>query len=206
VCRRRFLLRDEGRDLSRDCSTHCRPNCHASCDRGAGCRGAPAACSRSGLLGCAASATCRSDSSRECAQARAACWFSAARRESARPPCFGTCRPPRRMPDRPGGGCRVRDGARIRGTACAVRADARASRASDESAARRVEHGVRPERRAAPGSLPRRAGGPEPRRDGRRAPRLQAGVDAAIALLPARACARCRDGRHRSCRCQSRSL
>jgi hypothetical protein len=62
------------------------------------------------------------------------------------------------MPDRPGGGCRVRDGARIRGPACAVRADARASRASAESAARRVEHGVRPERRAAPGSLPRRAG------------------------------------------------
>jgi hypothetical protein len=53
VCRRRFLLRDEGRGLSRDCSTQCRPNCHASCDRGAGCRGAPAACSRSGLLGCA---------------------------------------------------------------------------------------------------------------------------------------------------------
>ena len=51
MCRRRFLLRDEGRGLSRDCSTQCRPNCHASCDRGAGCRGAPAACSRSGLLG-----------------------------------------------------------------------------------------------------------------------------------------------------------
>ena len=51
MCRRRFLLRDEGRGLSRDCSTQCRPNCHASCDRGAGCRGAPAACLRSGLLG-----------------------------------------------------------------------------------------------------------------------------------------------------------
>ena len=35
----------------------------------------------------AASATCWIDSSRECARVRARCWCSAARRESARPPC-----------------------------------------------------------------------------------------------------------------------
>ena len=66
------------------------------------------------------------------------------------------------MPDRPGGGRRVRDGARLRRPACAVRAHARPSRASAEPAARRAEHGVRPERRTATGSLPRRVGGPEP--------------------------------------------
>ena len=80
------------------------------------------------------------------------------RRESARPPCFGTCRPPRREPDRPGGGCRVRDGARIRRPACAVRAHARASRAlpSPQRDALSTAFGL--SARAAPGSLPRQAG------------------------------------------------
>ena len=67
-----------------------------------------------------------------------------------------------RMPDRSRGGRRVRDGARVRRPARAVRAHARPPRSPPEPAARRAEHGVRPERRPATGSLPRRAGGPEP--------------------------------------------
>ena len=66
------------------------------------------------------------------------------------------------MPDRPGGRRRVRDGARIRLPAGAVRADARPAWASAEPPARRAEHGVRPERRTAARSLPRRIGGAEP--------------------------------------------
>jgi hypothetical protein len=50
----------------------------------------------------AASATCWINSSRECARVRAVCWSSAARRESARPPCWGICRASRRDAGSPG--------------------------------------------------------------------------------------------------------
>src|SRR5215218_505902 len=40
------------------------------------------------------SATCWNDSSRGCAAARVVCWSSAARRESARARCYGTCGQP----------------------------------------------------------------------------------------------------------------
>ena len=59
-------------------------------------------CHRRGCSTVSASATRWSDSSRGCVRARAVCWSSAARRESARPPCYGTCRQPRRDAGSPG--------------------------------------------------------------------------------------------------------
>ena len=74
----------------------------------------------------------------------------------------------RRMPRRPGGRGRLRDGARVRRPAPAVRADARSARAAAGPAARRARHGVRADARAAARSLPRRAGRPDPALRGRR--------------------------------------
>ena len=73
------------------------------------------------------------------------------------------------MPGRAGGGRRVRDGARVRRAASAVRADAGPPRAPARPAARRAGHGVRAERGDAAGPLPRRAGRAQPAR--RRRPR-----------------------------------
>ena len=84
-----------------------------------------------GLLDRSASGTCWNDSSPACARDRAACWCSTARQASARPPCWSSWRQRRDgMPDRPGGGRRVGDGARLRRPARAVRAHARPSAAS----------------------------------------------------------------------------
>ncbi len=50
----------------------------------------------------AASATCWISSSGECARVKVVCWSSVVRRESARPPCWSICRPPRRDAGSPG--------------------------------------------------------------------------------------------------------
>src|SRR5260370_2950857 len=74
-------------------------------------------CEHRGCLAVAVSARCWIDSSWKRGRVRVVCWFSAARRESVRPPCWGICRPGRSRagpPDRPDSRGRVRDGARIR--------------------------------------------------------------------------------------------
>jgi hypothetical protein len=158
VCRRRFLLRDEGRGLSRDCSTQCRPNCHASCDRGAGCRGAPAARSRSGLLGCARE---RDVLERLVAGVRAGQSRVLVLRCEAGVGKTSLLRHLSAAAEGAGSsGRRVSSPRWSSHSQACMRCARRCSGVSRsaESAARRVEHGVRPERRAAPGSLPRRAG------------------------------------------------
>ena len=69
---------------------------------------------------------------------------------------------------RPSRGRAVRDGARVRGSASALRLDARRAGRASGPATRRAARGIRARRRRCPGSLPGGARRPEPaRRDGR---------------------------------------
>ena len=110
---------------------------------------------RARLTSCCAAAAASARSSTACSTAcgpgAAACSSCAASRASASPRCSSTrsaaasgLRVARAV------GRRLRDGARVRRPAPAVRADARSPRAAARPAARRARHGVRPDARAPP--------------------------------------------------------
>ena len=187
MCRRRFLLRDEGRGLSRDCSTQCRPNCHASCDRGAGCRGAPGACSRSGLLGCARE---RDVLERLVAGVRAGQSRVLVLRGEAGVGKTSLLRHLSAAAE----GCRIVRAAGVESEMELAFAGLHAlcapmlGRLAHLPSPQRVEHGVRPERRPPPDRFLVGLAVLSLVGMGRRALRLQAGVDAAIGLFGAGSC------------------